>query len=68
MSAHIDYYLAANSPWSYLGHERFCTMAKAAGAHVALWPVDLGRRSSRCPAACRWPSARLSGRPSGWWS
>lgn len=42
MSAHIDYYLAANSPWTYLGHERVCAMAKAAGARIDLWPVDLG--------------------------
>jgi 2-hydroxychromene-2-carboxylate isomerase len=59
MSTHIDYYLAANSPWSYLGHERFCAMAKAAGAHIDLWPVDLGNtvfpRSGGLPLAKRAP-------------
>jgi 2-hydroxychromene-2-carboxylate isomerase len=59
MSAHIDYYLAANSPWTYLGHERFCAMAKAAGARIKLWPVDLGNKvfpaSGGLPLAKRAP-------------
>ena len=40
--ADVDYYLSLNSPWSYLGHDRFVAMAKAAGASVRLWPVDFG--------------------------
>jgi 2-hydroxychromene-2-carboxylate isomerase len=41
MSKTVDYYLAANSPWSYLGHARFQAMAKATGAQVRVKPVDL---------------------------
>lgn len=37
----IDYYLAASSPWTYLGHERLNTMAKEASAVVRVKPVDL---------------------------
>ncbi|MGZ5714901.1 MAG: 2-hydroxychromene-2-carboxylate isomerase, partial [Caldimonas sp.] len=39
----IDYYLSPQSPWTYLGHERFAEIAKAAGATVNVLPVDLGR-------------------------
>lgn len=42
MSLTIDYYLAPQSPWTYLGHERFLRIAAAAGASVRLLPVDLG--------------------------
>lgn len=38
----IDYYLAPQSPWTYLGHERLVRIAQAAGATVRLRPVDLG--------------------------
>jgi carboxymethylenebutenolidase len=44
MPATIDYYLAPQSPWTYLGHARFVRMAAAAGATVNLRPVDLGGR------------------------
>jgi 2-hydroxychromene-2-carboxylate isomerase len=43
MSKTIQYYLAPNSPWTYLGHARFVAMARAAGAHVELKPFDLGK-------------------------
>jgi len=36
----VDYYLSLNSPWTYLGHERFMAIAAKAGAAVRLWPVD----------------------------
>ena len=39
----IDYFLATQSPWTYLGHARFVAMARAAGATVRVLPVDLGR-------------------------
>jgi 2-hydroxychromene-2-carboxylate isomerase len=39
----VDYFLAPQSPWTYLGHERFADIAKKAGARVNLLPVDLGR-------------------------
>jgi 2-hydroxychromene-2-carboxylate isomerase len=42
MSRTIDYYFAPQSPWTYLGHERFAAIAKAAGATVRVLPVDLG--------------------------
>ena len=42
MSIIVDYYIAPQSPWTYLGHQRFAAIAKAAGAHVNVLPVDLG--------------------------
>lgn len=39
----IDYYFAPQSPWTYLGHQRFCDLAAAAGAVVRPKPVDIGR-------------------------
>ena len=42
MSLTIDYYLSPQSPWTYLGHARFCEIAKAARATVRVLPVDLG--------------------------
>ncbi len=38
----IDYYFAPQSPWTYLGHDRFVAMARAAGAAVRVLPADLG--------------------------
>jgi 2-hydroxychromene-2-carboxylate isomerase len=38
----IDYYLAPQSPWTYLGHERLAAMARQAGALINVLPVDLG--------------------------
>jgi 2-hydroxychromene-2-carboxylate isomerase len=43
MSKTIDYYLAPQSPWTYLGHERLVQIAKAAGATVRVMPMDLGK-------------------------
>lgn len=42
MSRTIDYYLAPQSPWTYLGHDRFVAMAHAAGATVRVLPADYG--------------------------
>ena len=42
MSILIDYYFAPQSPWTYLGHERFAQMARAANATVQVLPIDLG--------------------------
>ena len=42
MSKTIDYYLAPQSPWTYLGHQRFADIARAAAARVNVLPVDLG--------------------------
>ena len=43
MSMTIDYFLAPQSPWTYLGHERFAGIAARASAKVNVLPVDLGR-------------------------
>lgn len=42
MSTIVDYYFAPQSPWTYLGHERFAAIARAAGATVRVLPADLG--------------------------
>lgn len=42
MAKHIDYYVSLNSPWTYLGSQRFEAIAKKHGAHVTIWPVDFG--------------------------
>lgn len=39
----IQYYFAPQSPWTYLGHERFCALARDAGAQVEVLPADFGR-------------------------
>lgn len=38
----IDYYLALTSPWTYLGHERFCALAARYGASVNYKPIQAG--------------------------
>jgi 2-hydroxychromene-2-carboxylate isomerase len=43
MTITIDYYFSPHSPWTYLGHERFASIAAAAGARINVLPVDLGR-------------------------
>ncbi len=43
MSATIDYYFTPQSPWTYLGHQRFSQIASAAGAAVRVLPVDFGK-------------------------
>lgn len=44
MSLTVDYYFAPQSPWSYLGHQRFWDMAVAHRAQIRVMPVDLGGR------------------------
>ena len=39
----VDYYFAPQSPWTYLGHDRFVALARAAGARIRVLPVDLGQ-------------------------
>jgi 2-hydroxychromene-2-carboxylate isomerase len=55
----VDYYLAPQSPYVYLGHERFIDIARAAGAQVKLLPIDLGGKvfpiSGGLPLAKRAP-------------
>ena len=43
MTKTIDYYFTPLSPWAYMGHDRFVSMARKAGAHVNVKPVDYGR-------------------------
>jgi 2-hydroxychromene-2-carboxylate isomerase len=43
MPATVDYYLAPQSPWTYLGHARLLELARRAGARVNVKPMDLGR-------------------------
>ena len=42
MGTTVDYYFTPQSPWTYLGHQRFAQMAQAAGAQVRVLPIDLG--------------------------
>ena len=39
----VDYYFATNSPWTYLGHDRFVALANRHGASVNVYPIDLGK-------------------------
>ena len=43
VSTTIDYYFTPQSPWTYLGHQRFVQIAAAAGATVRVLPVDFGK-------------------------
>lgn len=43
MSHTVDYYLAPQSPWTYLGHTRFQNIVQQAGAQVRVLPMDLGK-------------------------
>jgi carboxymethylenebutenolidase len=55
----VDYYFAPQSPWTYLGHQRFHEIAKHAGATIRVLPVDLGGKvfpvSGGLPLAKRAP-------------
>ena len=42
MGRTVDYYFAPQSPWAYLGHQRFSDIARHAGAGIRVMPVDLG--------------------------
>ena len=42
MSHSVDYYFAPQSPWAYLGHQRFQNSLKKSGASVRVMPIDLG--------------------------
>ncbi|MFZ2652197.1 MAG: 2-hydroxychromene-2-carboxylate isomerase [Burkholderiaceae bacterium] len=59
MPLSVDYYFAPQSPYTYLGHERFTELARAAGAQVNVLPIDLGGKifpiSGGLPLAKRAP-------------
>ncbi len=42
MSHTVDYYFAPQSPWAYLGHQRFQNILQKSGASVRVMPIDLG--------------------------
>jgi len=42
VSHSVDYYFAPQSPWAYLGHQRFQNILKKSGAAVRVMPFDLG--------------------------
>ncbi len=39
----IDYYFAPQSPWTYLGHQRFADLVARCDAKVRVKPVDIAR-------------------------
>lgn len=43
MSKPIDYYFMPQSPWTYLGHERFTRIARASARTARLLPTDFGK-------------------------
>ena len=58
MPTTIDYYFASQSPWTYLGHDRFVRLAQDAGAKVRVRPADFGQvfpASGGLPLAKRAP-------------
>mgnify|MGYP006164845727 CR=1 FL=1 len=42
MGRTVDYYLAPQSPWAYLGHQRLADIVQRTGATVRVMPMDLG--------------------------
>jgi carboxymethylenebutenolidase len=42
MGRTVDYYLAPQSPWAYLGHQRLADILQRSGATVRVMPLDLG--------------------------
>jgi 2-hydroxychromene-2-carboxylate isomerase len=62
MTTSIDYYFAPQSPWTYLGHQRFQDIARRAGAAIRVLPIDLGKifpRSGGLPLAQRAPQRQV---------
>ncbi len=43
MGRTVDYYFVPQSPWTYLGHERFAALLRDTGTTVRVLPMDLGR-------------------------
>ncbi|WP_066269137.1 2-hydroxychromene-2-carboxylate isomerase [Hydrogenophaga palleronii] len=43
MGRTVDYYFVPQSPWTYLGHERFAALLRDTGTAVRVLPMDLGR-------------------------
>ena len=54
----LDYYFTLVSPWAYIGHDLFTTLARQHGAIIAYKPVNLGEvfpNSGGLPLARRHP-------------
>ncbi len=43
MSKTVEYFLAPQSPWAYLGHPRFMEIVRQTGAKVLLKPADVNK-------------------------
>jgi 2-hydroxychromene-2-carboxylate isomerase len=43
MTKVCEYFLAPQSPWTYLGHERFVAIARQHGVQIDIKPMDLGK-------------------------
>lgn len=43
MTRTVDYFMVPNSPWTWLGHDRFVEITRRHGATVVVKPFDLGR-------------------------
>ena len=43
MTKLCEYYFAPQSPWAYLGHDRFVALVKTHGVQVDIKPCDLGK-------------------------
>ena len=43
MSKVCEYYFSLQSPWVYLGHQRFLDLAKQQGVKIEMKPFDLGK-------------------------
>ncbi len=43
MSQPLDYYFTPQSPWTYLGHERFARIVRASGQAVRMLPTDFSK-------------------------
>jgi 2-hydroxychromene-2-carboxylate isomerase len=43
MSKFCEYYFSPQSPWAYLGHQRFVDMAKRQGVKIEVKPFDLAK-------------------------
>jgi 2-hydroxychromene-2-carboxylate isomerase len=59
MSKSIEYFAAPQSPWTYLGHQRFVALANKHGAQILLKPVDAAKvfaATGGVPVAQRPPS------------
>ena len=58
MATSIDYYFAPQSPWTYLGHQRFAGHRAACRRQIRVLPIDLGKifpRSGGLPLPQRAP-------------